>query len=187
MTMMLPQDESALQQSLRATAMLAGIPDDVLRELSARMSVRSLADGEVLVEQGMRGDELYIVLSGALHATTVDARGVAHTLDDVEPGEIVGGMNVFSATPSPATFRAIGPIRVGVLTKSGYDALNEASPSAALSVVEAVRPLLQRHRLWVALHMSRMFRDVDRPALIDLQSEFEPVSLYGGEILFRQG
>ena len=77
MTTTLPPDESALQHALRTTATFAGLSDDVLRELSARMSVRSLADGDVLVEQGASCEELYVVLFGALHTTTVDPRGAS--------------------------------------------------------------------------------------------------------------
>ena len=187
MTTTLPSDEPALMASLRATATFAGVSDDVLRELSSRMTVLSLGDGDVLIHQGANCDELYVVLSGALNTSAVDARGMTHTLGEVEPGKIVGGISVFSATPAPATFRAIGPARLGVLSKAGYVGFSEASPSGALSVVDAVRPLLRRHRLWVALHVSRMFREVDQPALMDLQSEFELIPLYGGEVLFRQG
>ena len=187
MTTTLPSDGPALMASLRATATFAGVSDDVLRELSSRMTVLSLGDGDVLIHQGANCEELYVVLSGALDTSTVDARGMTHTLDEVEPGKIVGGISVFSATPAPATFRAIGPVRLGVLSKAGYVAFSEASPSGALSVADAVRPLLRRQRLWVALHASRMFREVDQPALMDLQSEFELIPLYGGEVLFRQG
>lgn len=182
-----PADLIALVDTLRTTTTFGSVVDEHLRELAARMSIVPLADGDVLIRQDGRSGELYVVLSGVLHRSTVDAAGLVHGLGEVGPGELVGGINVFSEAAAPATICARGPARVAALSRDGFARFTDCCPSGELAVLEALGPQLRRHRLWMALHASEMFRHVDRPALIDLETEFEPVALYGGEQLFRQG
>jgi NTE family protein len=151
------------------------------------MSVATLADGDVLVRQDESMDSLYVVLSGTVGLSLVDSRGIGHDLGEVGTGNLVGGMNAFSESPSPATVKALGPVTLGVLSKSGFWGFADVCPEGQLTLIEALRPQLRRHRLWVALYASAMFRDVERGALIDLEPEFELTALYGGEVLFRQG
>jgi NTE family protein/lysophospholipid hydrolase len=182
-----PADLTGLIDTLRTTHAFGALPDEHLRELAARMTISPLADGDVLVRQDGSSDGLYVVLSGVLARSIVDAAGSVHALGEVGPGEVLGGLGVFPEAPAPATVYARGPVRVAALSRHAFAEFVDRCPSGELALLEALGPQLRRQRLWVALHASEMFRDVERPALIDLAGEFEPVALYGGERLFRQG
>lgn len=188
MTMTLPpSDVSAFMAALRGGQPFGALTDDELLELSRWMSAVPLADGDVLVHQDATFDGLHIVLSGVLGLTIRDSKGLDHDLEDIGAGHLVGGMNIFDTWPSPATVRARGPALLGVLSKAGFQSFAEACPSGHLTLMETLRPQLRRHRLRVALHASSMFGEIERPALIDLEPEFELIALYGGEVLFNQG
>lgn len=67
---------------------------------------KSLAQGEILIREGDKGDAAYILQSGAL--------GVYKTVDGVElliavlrPGSIVGEMSILDSGPRSATVRAL--------------------------------------------------------------------------------
>jgi predicted acylesterase/phospholipase RssA/CRP-like cAMP-binding protein len=183
-----PRDNPvALISTLRSTNVFREIPDLELHELARRMSVVLLADGDVLVEQGSTSEEFFVVLSGVVSVTMVDRDGLGHPVEEVGPGNLVGGMNVFSSAPAPATVTARGDVQLVSLSRAGFAQFTDMCPSGALTLMEALGPQLRRHRLWMALVASDMFRDVEPPALVDLESEFELVALYGGEVLFRQG
>ena len=182
-----PADLVALIDTLRTTHTFGSLPDEHLRELAVQMTIVPLADGDVLIRQDGSSEQLYVVLSGVLDRSILDSAGVVHGLGEVGPGELVGGLSVFPEAPAPVTIHARGPVRLAALSRHGFAQFVDCCPSGELALIEALGPQLRRQRLWVALHASEMFRDVERPALIDLETEFEPVALYGGERLFGQG
>jgi NTE family protein/lysophospholipid hydrolase len=157
------------------------------RELAAAMSLRTLADRETLVRQGDRGATLCIVASGVLGVSRVDRAGVEQTLPDILPGGTAGEVSVLSDTPSLATVRARGPVCVAELTRAAFDRFAERCPSGVLELIEALRPQIHRHALRFALHQTSAFRDLDAQLLTALESELEPITLHGGEVLLREG
>jgi CRP-like cAMP-binding protein len=80
----------------------------------ARARFRTLAPGATLVEQGERGDELFLLLDGTLTAE-VDGRALA----ELGPGSIVGERALLEGPPRAdtrrtATLRAKTRCRVAV-------------------------------------------------------------------------
>ena len=76
----------------------------------------SLAAGEVLVEQGQAGDELYLLFDGVL-AVEQDGRQVA----EVGPGAILGEMALLEGGRRTATLRAMTRCRVAVVPGDRVD------------------------------------------------------------------
>jgi len=180
-------DPAALATQLRAMGPFAALHKRELNELVTRMSLIHLDDGDILVAQDHVSEDLFIVMDGALTVTTTGDDGVPHTLQPMGTGDLVGGMNIFSGTGAPATIRASGTAQIAALSKDAFARFCAACPCGELSLLEALRPQLHRHRLRMALHASEMFGEVEHAALAELETEFELVSLYGGEALFHQG
>jgi NTE family protein/lysophospholipid hydrolase len=176
-----------LPAALRASEPFAGLSDGEVRELAGRMTVVTLTDGQEVIRQHATCDALYLVLSGTMTVSTLDRHAGHHAVDEVGPGCLVGESSIFLRATAAATIRARGVVRVAALSRQAFDRFSDRHPAAALTVVEALGPRVRRQRLRVALQMSDMFSRVDRAVLDDLESEFEPVALYGGEVLFRQG
>jgi CRP/FNR family cyclic AMP-dependent transcriptional regulator len=65
-----------------------------LRELAARGRLRRWRRGALLIEEGERGDELYIILSGRLRVFSRDERQREITHGHYGPGEYVGEMSL---------------------------------------------------------------------------------------------
>jgi predicted acylesterase/phospholipase RssA/CRP-like cAMP-binding protein len=180
-------DRLDLVAALRSVDAFAKLPDVMLAELASEMELVSLAGGETVIRQDEIADKLYVVIAGVLDVTFVDRRASTRVLPDLSAGSLIGEMNVFSTMEALATVVARGPVRLAALTRAAFDRIAGRRPEGALAFVEALGPRLRRARLWIALHLSDAFRDVDPAVLVDLESEFELVSLYGGEILLRQG
>jgi CRP/FNR family transcriptional regulator, cyclic AMP receptor protein len=79
-----------------------------LRMLAARGIARSYRKGIVLIEEGSVGDNLYLILAGALRAFSSDARGREITYGVYGPGEYVGEMSLDG-----------GPRSASVITEQG--------------------------------------------------------------------
>ena len=82
------------QKKLPADAdLLAALPAP-LRELAAQGALRRYRANTTLIEEGDRGDALFVVLSGALRIFCSDPNGREITLGIYGPGEYVGEMSL---------------------------------------------------------------------------------------------
>jgi len=179
-----PVDLAAL---LRGSEVFGTLSESELRRLAEQMTLLDLEDGGVLVHQDVTSETLYVVIAGVLAMSARDRQGAVHSLGDVRAAGFTGESHLFSPAPSAVAIEARGPVRLAALARGGFDRFLDACPSGAFALTEALRPRLRRARLWAALHRSEMFAGLDRPALLDLQSAFDLVALYGGEVLFKQG
>ena len=92
---------------LQALARPSGRPPVAI--IDAKPQFRRLQAGRTLVEQGQRGDELFLLFDGVLRVE-IDGRPVA----EVGPGAIVGEMALLHQGRRMATLRAVTPCRVAV-------------------------------------------------------------------------
>ena len=92
--------ESAFERSL-SRSLLSG---------DTKLARRKLDEGEVLVEQGSEGDDLYLLLDGVL-GVEVNGEQVA----EMGPGTMTGERSSLEGGVRTATLRAITPCRVAVI------------------------------------------------------------------------
>jgi hypothetical protein len=84
--------------------------------IDAKPRFRRLGAGRTLVEQGERGEELFLLFDGVLRVE-VDGKPVA----EVGPGAILGEMALLAQGRRMATLRAVTPCRVAVVPKDRID------------------------------------------------------------------
>ncbi len=87
---------------------------ELLRVMQA-VEARSYNDGETVIQEGGRGDELFIVLDGQVRVS----RGGA-TLTHLGPGEHVGEMALIRSQPRSATVTAEGPAEVIAIRRADF-------------------------------------------------------------------
>src|SRR5436305_10529560 len=90
--------------------------DDVEWMLTAGAR-RFVPAGEILIEQGVPVDALFILLEGKLAVWLKSRRGPERELARLEAGEIVGEMSFVDARPPSATVRALEDSTVFALSK----------------------------------------------------------------------
>jgi hypothetical protein len=98
--------ETALERQLSVTIMSGG----------ARPEIRSLKQGEYLVNQGDPGDSLFLLLDGVL-SVTIDGENVA----EVGPGVVLGERAVLEGGIRTASLQASTPVRVAVAPADRID------------------------------------------------------------------
>jgi hypothetical protein len=106
-----------------AAAVVTAAESELERRLSREImqggtapSRKRLEAGETLVEQGARGDELYLLLDGVF-AVEIDGEEVA----EVGPGALVGERALLEGGTRKATLRAATPARVAVVPGDAVD------------------------------------------------------------------
>jgi len=83
---------------------------------SSRPSIRRVAAGSTVVEQGDGGDEMYLLLDGVL-AIDVDGNELAA----LGPGAVLGERSVLEGGCRTATLRAVTPCKLAVIAATAID------------------------------------------------------------------
>lgn len=133
----------------------ADLPAEV-QKLAALGVQRRYRRQTVLIEEGDRGDLVYIVISGRLRAYVSDARGREVTLGLHGPGEYVGEMSLDGGVRS-ASVQAIEPTVCAVVTRDSLLRHIETDPQFAMGLI--VR-LIRRARLATESARSMALLDV---------------------------
>lgn len=118
------------------------LPADVAR-LAARGVQRRFRTRALLIQEGERGDTIYIVLSGRLRAFVSDSRGREVTLSHHGPGEYVGEMSLDGGTRS-ASVEAVEPTVCVVVTRDSALRHIAEDPEFTRGLIER---LIRRARL----------------------------------------
>lgn len=108
------------------------------RALGARLALRTLRRGDVLVRQGDAADALYVVVSGRFAVTLEGGRD---PVSEIGPGQPVGEIAFLTGRPRTATVTAMRDSLVLALPRAEFDTLVAAHPGiwGALTVTLARR------------------------------------------------
>jgi len=177
---------------LRSLKLLSAIPDQQLEDLSAFLSSRTLADGDVVFEEGSPGDSLYFVTAGSVRiAKKLRSTGEPEERKPGEgpsykelallgPGDCFGEMILIEAATRSADAIAKGET---ILLQLGKEELNkwlESHPNLAMGffaqIVQVLSGRLRRssNELTLLLDLSQL-----------LLEPFSKVELLIGKVMGR--
>ena len=135
-------------EELRAVALFAGLPDEVLSHLTDTLRPRRLAPGSVVFREGDAARALFVLLDGEVEVTKQSRRGTDARVAMLGPNDTFGEMSLLDLQPRSATVRALSPVR---LVEFGADALGELErrevSAYALLVLNLARDLSRRLRV----------------------------------------
>lgn len=131
-------DRERLAGILRESLLGEAMDADELARIAAGGSVREAADGEVLREDGERGETLMVVLDGRVAVVKEDQHGHPHVLVTLERGAILGELSLLSGAPATATLRADGPTRLFELERDHFESLLSTGDRAANRLLLAI-------------------------------------------------
>jgi CRP/FNR family transcriptional regulator, cyclic AMP receptor protein len=104
-----------------------------LRHIARLADSDTCRAGDVLVREGRRGNELYVIVNGEAEVTRDGA-----TLATLKPGDYFGELAVLRPAPRTATATALEPLDVAVLTSEEFVTLLEKNPGATLGILRSV-------------------------------------------------
>jgi CRP/FNR family cyclic AMP-dependent transcriptional regulator len=110
---------------------------ELLRPLAERGVVRDFRKDERVIEEGQRGDELYIILAGRLRSCARNDRGREITYGIYGPGEYLGEMSL-DGGPRSASVVAMEKSRCVMVTRQSLLAQIRERPEFALELIAKV-------------------------------------------------
>lgn len=124
-------------------ARIEAIADPLVRDLARGGQLRSLARNSVFIQEGEKGDSLFVILSGRAKVFVADAEGREMVLDIHGPGDYVGEM-ALDGRPRAASVMAMEPTVCSVLTRDALRAAIAANPDLAMNLIFT---LIERARI----------------------------------------
>jgi CRP-like cAMP-binding protein len=108
--------------SKRELASIASIADEI-----------DLPEGRVLIREGDRGREFFVLLQGTAEVSKGGRRRAT-----MKEGDFFGEIALVSDVPRTATVTTTSPVRTLVVTDRGFRGLLERSPDIQLKVLKAL-------------------------------------------------
>ena len=118
----------------RDLPLFAGLSRRELARIEKASEQTSFRRGDLLMREGDRGDDMYVLLSGSAEVLRKDARGAEYVVGDVAPGDLVGELGAIERRRRTATVRASEPCRVMVVP----GALLRSEPRLLINVARAM-------------------------------------------------
>src|SRR5437588_8169703 len=87
---------------LRELPLFAGLPDEALESIRARVRKRAFSSGSYIITADMPGDAVYVVLSGTVKIKVDQADGKEVIVAILGPGSLVGELSVLDSSSRSA-------------------------------------------------------------------------------------
>jgi CRP/FNR family cyclic AMP-dependent transcriptional regulator len=121
------------QAQLRAVPFFSELSKKDLAVVAQQTDEIDVDTGKVLAREGDFGDEFFVIESGTADVT-VDGERIA----ELGPGDFFGEMALLEADRRNATVTATSPMRLIVMTRSSFRALDRSLPQVHKAVGEAI-------------------------------------------------
>jgi CRP/FNR family cyclic AMP-dependent transcriptional regulator len=122
---------------------VAAIGDPMVRELAQRGQPRTFPKNAVIINEGDRGDTLFVILTGKVKVYVSDDDGREMILDIYGPGDYVGEMSL-DGRPRSASVMTLEQTTCSVLTRDELRAAIEKNPDVAMTIIGT---LIERARI----------------------------------------
>ena len=125
-------------EALKKTRLAAELDDAQCRTLSDLVTLRDLAQGELLAREGMIDNHLYVVLSGTLGIVKGAGSDDAVTINTLGAGDFAGELGFMDGTELFASKVALGETRVLGLEREQLESLLHSHPEIVYRVMRAI-------------------------------------------------
>ena len=152
------EDELLAEAAFGAAALTGDGSASLPPDLETYLERRSVPEGTVLIRQGDRPDEVFVLESGGLRVEWVTPDGARVRLNTVRPGVMVGEVALYTGLPRTADVIAEVPSVVLALSRASIERLEAEEPVKAAAL----------HR-WLATTLAVRLTDAQRvySALLD--------------------
>jgi CRP-like cAMP-binding protein len=131
-------DDEVRVAALRASRLASDLDDREFDVLAACVTVRDLADGEVLVREGAADDHLYVVADGVVGVVKYLETDTRLTVATLATGDLAGEMSFVDGTTYRSSLVAIGRARLLGLARERLESLIGTHPAIVYHVMRAI-------------------------------------------------
>jgi CRP-like cAMP-binding protein len=120
-------------EHLTQVSLFSGCGRDELRKLSRRTTDIPIAEGHILVKEGDRGLEFFVIVSGR---AKVSRKG--ETVGELGPGDFFGELSLLIDADRNATVTALTPMEAIVLSRREFEAALADAPRMTRKIMSGM-------------------------------------------------
>ena len=129
---------------LRRVALFADLAPADLKAIASIAGEQFFSDGETIVQQGDRGSEMYIIVSGEVRVVSALGNEAVKELARRKSGEVVGEMAIISQEPRTATLIASGDVRCLCIDQKQFESIIRERPETSLAIMRVLIARVQQ-------------------------------------------
>ena len=160
-----------------------GVEPKIMRRAVLSVTLRRLAEDEVLVEEGDYHERLLVVLDGQLEQTSIDTDGDRTRILVLDPGQFHGYMAVMS---NSREMHAISATETTTIVEFNKATMLRLMREAEI-FGERMEGLYRDRALWTHARNSPLLAGIDEDAVEDLLGEAIFRQMQPGEALYQEG
>ena len=166
-------------ESFQSIPLFNGFTPSERQQVAEIAKVTKFQPGEVVVEQGARSQELWVLLDGTcevtrqVHASNGDQAPIV--LATLEPYSAFGEMSFFHAAPHSASVKAKSRVQLICVDRARFDELIRHEPTVAyklaLNVIHSLAERMRRMDEWVEELIAEQNQGPEVPELARLREK----------------
>jgi CRP/FNR family transcriptional regulator, cyclic AMP receptor protein len=118
--------------------------DDELQGIHTLMTPQTYPPGQVILDEGERGDTFHVVMEGHVQFIVPDATGHDLVVDEVGTGGFVGELSMLTAEPRVVRAKAVDQVATLALDRSAFFTFLQQHPQAAVDLLMVLGQRLHR-------------------------------------------
>ncbi len=131
-------DLDRISQNLRRVPLLNALDDEALRSLADQCREVNFSPEEALFLQGEPGEEMFLIIEGAVRIGLETLNGREVTVAIRRAGSFIGEMALLDGDPRSASGYAIRETRCLALRKSSVQKLLQQNQAASLTLIQSL-------------------------------------------------
>ncbi len=195
MAMMMDEvmNEEVLRERLAANLLFRAIPEEILPEACSIAELVSYAAGDVIFEEGIAADYLYLILEGSVCISKRGRGGQQETLCHLREGDFFGEMGLYDSQARSARATAAQATQLGRIDRAGLERLFRlGSPQFSENLTQGLIGRLRE----TDLHFVQQALETERLSLIgsmaagiihDLKNPLSVILLVSSMLEEREG
>jgi CRP/FNR family cyclic AMP-dependent transcriptional regulator len=175
---------SCSPQELRHVPLFSLLDDDELSVLAAHVELRQFAERQRIYKTGEGSIGAYVVLTGSVHVTIVDADGQEVIVDAPRHGEIFGFASMLEGTLHQTTAVATEPTTCLEVDRQDIAVLIEKKPMAGLDMLTVLARQMHAAQQLVSSRAARNSNEIIEEEMTFGQRIADKVASFGGSWTF---
>jgi len=121
---------------LKLVSLFRSLPDEQLKRVETACRIMEQPAGRTIIEEGSSGDNLYMLLEGAVRVHKEDFYGGKEVITTLHAGDHFGEVSLFDEAPRSAAVSTIQPSKLLYLSRESLRSLMDDDHSLATAIYE---------------------------------------------------
>ena len=128
-----------MKDSLKNLLFFSYLSTEQMEKIMTYIETMELSAGEILFEEGEKGDYVCFIISGSLEVMKMTTwQNLTTVIATLYEGSCIGEMALIDHAPRSASIRAYEKTKLAILTQKAFDVMVESEPELGVNILKGV-------------------------------------------------